>query len=209
MILQDLKESPEPLEVAKSWISDSLGPQTARVTAQPKRNWPSPFEAAAAEVVANWEGLCEQPAIVFHPQKGFKFDFFGSACVQGENPEDLFDHLFPSWPFLEPGFFSLQVKEGKKKRSRNSSEKHLFSWQSKGTPLRPLPQEIAGQGEAPLGSHDFWKPWGWHRVFRTQSSGGHIFWWPSAQSWGFFHHGTTNHLKLQPKQQLANVIQGY
>ena len=66
----------------KSWISDSLGPQTARVTVQPKRNWPSPFEVAAVEVVANLEGLYEKPA-TSHPQKGFKFDTFlcSKVCV--------------------------------------------------------------------------------------------------------------------------------
>ena len=122
MILQDLKESPEPLEVPKSWISDSLGSQTARVTVQPKRNWPSPFEAAAVEVVANLEGLYEKPA-TSHTQTGFKLDTFlcSKVCVW---PVGVF-HLFPDGPpFWSPVFCRIRFDQS---TIRNSSEKtHLF-----------------------------------------------------------------------------------
>ena len=152
MILQDLKESPEPLEVAKSWISDSLGPQTARVTAQPKRNWPIPFEAAAAEVVANWEGLWEQPAIFFIHKKVSSLIFLVQPVF---NVKTLRILVWPSISFMALSgtcVFFPRSRGEKKNVAETHQKKHLF------------------------GSHEA------EGFFRMQAREGHIFWWPSFGS---------------------------
>ena len=167
----------------KSWISDSLGPQTARVTVQPKRNWPSPFEVAAVEVVANLEGLYEKPA-TSHPQKGFKFDTFlcSKVCVTCRSFCFIY---FLMAPLSGAWFFPIRFDQS---TIRNSSEKPIF--------LEAMRQRC-------------FFPFG---CFQLQRAHLLVTLFGSKFSWEIFHHDTTqplNHLKLQPKQQLANVDSGY